>query len=113
MRERLLRQADPQRLYYEGQKLKVRTVRLIEAIERATGARPGPKLQVDFIGAAPIENAIRRAGRVLSLAALAAACLVAAGTTAAADTASWVPIVFGCVAAMFGLWLVLEPGRLR
>ena len=113
MRERLLRQADPQRLYYEGQKLKVRTVRLVEAIERATGARPGPKLQVDFIGAAPIENAIRRAGRLLSLAALAAACVVGAATTAASDIASWVPIVFGSVAVVFAVWLVLELRRQR
>jgi predicted unusual protein kinase regulating ubiquinone biosynthesis (AarF/ABC1/UbiB family) len=113
VRERLLRQADPQRLYYEGQKLKVRTVRLIEAIERATGARPGPKLQVDFIGAAPIENAIRRTGRLLSLAALAAACVVGAATTAASDVASWVPIVFGCAAAVFAVWLVLELRRQR
>jgi predicted unusual protein kinase regulating ubiquinone biosynthesis (AarF/ABC1/UbiB family) len=113
VRERLLRQADPQRLYYEGQKLKVRTVRLIEAIERATGARPGPKLQVDFIGAAPIESAIRRAGRLLSLAALAAACVVGAATTAASDIASWVPIVFGSVAAVFAVWLVLELRRQR
>jgi predicted unusual protein kinase regulating ubiquinone biosynthesis (AarF/ABC1/UbiB family)/nucleotide-binding universal stress UspA family protein len=108
VRERAFRQADPQRLYYEGQKLKVRAGRLIEAIERATGARPGPKLQVDFLGAAPIERAIRRAGRLLSLAALAAACVVGAASTAAADTAAWVPIAFASVGAVLGLWLVLE-----
>jgi ubiquinone biosynthesis protein len=113
VRERLLRQADPQRLYYEGQKLKVRMVRLIEAIERATGARPGAKLQVDFLGAAPIENAIRRTGRLLSLAALAAACVVGAATTAASAVASWVPAVFGCTAAVFAVWLVLELRRQR
>ncbi len=50
VRDRVIRQADPQRWFYEGQKLKLRATRLIEAIERATGARPGPKLQVDFLG---------------------------------------------------------------
>jgi ubiquinone biosynthesis protein len=69
VRDRLIRQADPQRLYYEGQKARLRLVRLVEAIERATGARPGPKLQVDFIGAAGIEKAIGRAGLRMALAA--------------------------------------------
>src|SRR5207302_6422956 len=49
--ERLLKQADPQAVYYEAQKLKLRLGRLTEAVERATGARPGTKLQVDFLGA--------------------------------------------------------------
>src|SRR5439155_8180746 len=87
VRERLVTQADPQHLYYEGQKLKLRLGRLVEAIERATGARPGPKLQVDFIGSTAIERAIADAGRRLSLAAAAVALIVGAAATAAAGTA--------------------------
>jgi predicted unusual protein kinase regulating ubiquinone biosynthesis (AarF/ABC1/UbiB family)/nucleotide-binding universal stress UspA family protein len=108
VRDRVVRQADPQRLFYEGQKLKLRLTRLVEAIERATGARPGPKLQVDFLGARDIERAIGRAGRRLALAAIAAAAVVGSATTAAASTANWVPIVFAAVGGLFGTWLVLD-----
>jgi ubiquinone biosynthesis protein len=111
VRDGLLRQADPQRLFYEGQKLKLRLTRLVEAIERATGARPGPKLQVDFLGSAQIEGAIRRAGRRLALAAVSAAALVASATTAAASTSAWIPIAFAAVGAILGGWLVLDLGR--
>jgi predicted unusual protein kinase regulating ubiquinone biosynthesis (AarF/ABC1/UbiB family)/nucleotide-binding universal stress UspA family protein len=111
VRDRLVRQADPQRWFYEGQKLRLRATRLIEAIERATGARPGPKLQVDFLGARDIEQAIARTGRRLSLAALAAAALVGSALTAATSTANWVPIVFGVAGALIGAWLVLDLAR--
>src|SRR5205823_4552754 len=83
---------DPLHLYYEGQKLRLRLVRFVEAVERATGARPGPKLQVDFLGSEGIEQAIGRAGRRLSLAAATAALLVGAAATAAAGTAGWISI---------------------
>jgi len=111
VRDRLLRQADPQRLFYEGQKLKLRLTRLVEAIERATGARPGPKLQVDFLGSSEIERAIHRAGRRLALAAVSAAALVASATTAAASIAGWIPVAFAAVGAVLGGWLVFELRR--
>src|SRR5207237_2134398 len=111
--ERLMRQADPQQLYYEVQKLKLRLVRLVEAIERATGARPGPKLQIDFLGSSRIEEAIGRAGRRLALAAVVAAGVVGAATTAAAGNAAWIPISFASVAAALGAWVVLDLARRR
>jgi predicted unusual protein kinase regulating ubiquinone biosynthesis (AarF/ABC1/UbiB family) len=111
VRDRVIRQADPQRWFYEGQKLKLRATRLIEAIERATGARPGPKLQVDFLGSRDIERAISTAGRRLALAALAAASLVGSAMTAATSTANWVPIVFGITGAVIGAWLVVDVAR--
>jgi ubiquinone biosynthesis protein len=111
VRDRVIRQADPQRWFYEGQKLKLRATRLIEAIERATGARPGPKLQVDFLGSRDIERAISTAGRRLALAALAAASLLGSAMTAATSTANWVPIVFGIAGAVIGGWLVLDVAR--
>ena len=111
--ERLLKQADPQTVYYEAQKLKLRLGRLIESLERATGARPGAKLQVDFLGAAAIEEAIRLAGRRLALAAAAAAGLVAAAGTAAAGTAGWISVAFGAAAAAFGAWLASDLAQRR
>ena len=109
----LRRNADPQQLYYEAQKLKLRFTRFVEALERATGARPGAKLQVDFIGAAPIEDAIRSTGRRLALAAGASAALIGAAVTAGTSTAGWIPITFGIVAALFMCWLTLDLARRR
>ncbi|HEX6702357.1 MAG TPA: AarF/UbiB family protein [Gaiellaceae bacterium] len=111
VRDRLIRQADPQRVYFEAQKLKLRLVRFVEAVERATGARPGPKLQVDFLGSEGIERAIARAGRRLSLAAAAAALLVGGAATAAAGTAGWVSIAFAAVGGVVGAWLALDLAR--
>jgi len=112
--ERVRRQAEPERLYYEGQKLKLRAGRLFEAVERATGARPGPKLQVDFLGSAGIEEAIRRAGRRLALAVVAAAGLAATGITAASEEpAGWVPGTLAAVAAASAAWLGVDLFRRR
>jgi predicted unusual protein kinase regulating ubiquinone biosynthesis (AarF/ABC1/UbiB family) len=112
--ERVRSQADPQKLYYAGQKAKLRLTRLLEAIERATGARPGPKLQVDFLGAEAIEEAIRRTGRRLALAATAASGVVATGITASsADTADWVTPTLGSGTAIFAAWLAGDLLRRR
>src|SRR2546421_1365505 len=111
--ERLLKQADPQAVYYEAQKLKLRLGRLTEAVERATGARPGTKLQVDFLGAAAIEEAIRLAGRRLALAAAAAAGIVAAAGTPAAGAAGLISGTFGAAAAAFGAWLASDLAQRR
>ncbi|HEY2935632.1 MAG TPA: AarF/UbiB family protein [Gaiellaceae bacterium] len=113
VRERLIGQADPQHLYYEGQKLKLRLGRFVEAVERAAGARPGQKLQVDFIGSTAIEQAIATAARRLSLGAAAGAAIVGAAATAAAGTAGWVPIAFAAVGGAVGGWLALDLLRRR
>jgi ubiquinone biosynthesis protein len=108
VRSRLLEHANPQHLYYEAEKLKLRVGRFVEALERAAGARPGQNLQVDFVGFAEIERSIGRASRRLSLAAAAAATIVGAAATAAAGTAGWIPAVFGIVGAAAGVWLTRE-----
>jgi predicted unusual protein kinase regulating ubiquinone biosynthesis (AarF/ABC1/UbiB family)/nucleotide-binding universal stress UspA family protein len=69
--------ASPQQLFYEAQKLKVRVGRLIESVERMTGARPGGRMQVEFIGSREIEAAITRTGRRLIVAAALTAGAVA------------------------------------
>jgi hypothetical protein len=109
--QRLRKQADPQQLYYEAEKIKLRVLRFVEAVERAAGARPGQKLQVDFLGAASIEEAIRGVGRRLALSAGVASGLVGSAATASAGTAGWIPITFAGVAGVFGAWLAFDLGR--
>jgi ubiquinone biosynthesis protein len=75
--ERLREASDPQKLFYEAQKLKVRVNRLIESVERMTGARPGGRMQVEFIGSREIEEAITRTGRRLVIAGALTAGAVA------------------------------------
>jgi ubiquinone biosynthesis protein len=100
--------ADPKRLFYEAQKLRVRATRLVIAFERMTGARPGPRFQVDFRGTGPLEETIRRAARRLALAATGGAAIVATGFTASTDQVdAWVPITLGStggalIVLMFG-----------
>src|SRR3989442_8544322 len=106
--QRLRRQADPQQLYYEAEKIKLRVVRFVEAVERTMGERQRQQLRVDFLGAASIEDAIRGVGRRLALASGAASGLVGAAATAAAGTAGWIPITFAGVAGVFGAWLAVE-----
>jgi predicted unusual protein kinase regulating ubiquinone biosynthesis (AarF/ABC1/UbiB family)/nucleotide-binding universal stress UspA family protein len=111
--ERFRKGVDPQQLYYEAEKIKLRLGRFVEAVERATGARPGQKLQVDFLGAHAIEDAIRSTGRRLALAAGAASGLVGAAATAAAETAGWISICFAVIAGVFGSWLAFDLLRRR
>ncbi|MEX2267232.1 MAG: AarF/UbiB family protein [Acidimicrobiia bacterium] len=113
--DRLRNVADPQTVLYESQKIKVRVGRLIESFERLTGARPGPKLQVHFRGIEGIEVGVRRATRRVSLAIVAAGSFIATAMTAdSGSVGSWVPIVFGAVAGLLTLGLVVDlarPGR--
>ena len=91
----------PRELLYEAQKARVRLVRLVEAIERATGARPGPKLQVDFRGTEALEETIRRAGHRVALGMTAGAALIGTAITATdGDLSRWVPASLGSVAAL-------------
>ena len=103
--------ADPKRLFYEVQKLELRANALVEAVERVTGARPGPRLQIDVRGTTPLEDTIRRAARALSIAIAAGSCLVAAGSTAAAHVQSWIPATLGTAGAI--LTVVLLAGLRR
>jgi predicted unusual protein kinase regulating ubiquinone biosynthesis (AarF/ABC1/UbiB family) len=104
---------DPKKLFYEGQKLKVRLTRLIEAFERLAGARPGPKLQVNF-AAEKLETTVRRAGRRLSLGIVAGASLLGSAITASsARAADWVPIALGSIGGGLTLSLVIDLIRKR
>jgi predicted unusual protein kinase regulating ubiquinone biosynthesis (AarF/ABC1/UbiB family)/nucleotide-binding universal stress UspA family protein len=112
--ERTRDRLDPKRLFYEGQKLKVRLTRMVEAIERLSGARPGPKLTVNFRGTERLEDNIRRAGRRLSLALTAGGALVATAITASSThVAAWVPATLGSAGGALTLGLVVDLLRRR
>ena len=110
---RLRGAADPKRMFYEGQKLRVRAIRLVEAFERVTGARPGQKLQVHFRGA-ELEDVISGAARRLSLGLTGAAAILGSAVTASAqDVQAWVPIAFGAAGTFLTGMLVLDVLRRR
>lgn len=104
---------DPKRLFYEAQKLQVRSVRLIEAVERLVGARPGPKLQVHFRGTERLEETVRRASRHLALALTASGALVGAAITANSRVARWVPVALGGTGGVLTTGLVVDLARSR
>ncbi len=104
MRERL----DPKWIFYEAQKLGIRVTRLVEAFERLTGARPGPKAQVNF-SAERLEGIVRRAGRRLALGLTASTALI--GAVLLANTgrvADFFPVALGVLGAGLALRLLFE-----
>jgi ubiquinone biosynthesis protein len=112
LRTRVGSAVDPQKAIYEVQKLKLRTTRLIEGIERLTGARPGPGLQIELRGSRSLEEAIKRAGRRIALAFGGGAALLAAVLAAAASSIDlWVPVTLGIVAGIAGVVLAVDLAR--
>ena len=55
--------ANPQQLFYAGQKVRMRANRVLEGLERAIGVRGGAGLQVDLRGVQDLTGAVSRAGR--------------------------------------------------
>src|SRR5438093_6388984 len=99
---------EPKALFYRSQRLKVRFLRMVEAIERLIGARPGQKLEVNF-RAASLEDTIRRAGRRLAIGLTAGAAGLAPGVAAASERVPpWVPVTFGIVGGFLTLSLVAD-----
>ena len=99
---------DPKALFYQSQRLKVRFLRVVEAVERLIGARPGQKLEVNF-RAAKLEDTIRRAGRRLALGLIAGAAVLASGLTGLSTRVEpWVPVTFGVVGGLLTLGLLWD-----
>jgi ubiquinone biosynthesis protein len=99
---------DLQTLFYQSQRFKVRFQRVVEAVERLIGARPGQKLEVNFRAAA-LETTIRRAGRRLALGLTAGAALLATGLTLLSPrVGGWIPAAFGTVAIVLTLGLLVD-----
>ncbi len=104
---------DPKAIFYQSQKLKVRAMRVVEAIERMIGARPGQKMEINF-RAAPLEATVRRAGRHLALGLTAGAAILASGLTAiSVRVPGWVPITFGVVATLLTAAMLVDIFRSR
>jgi ubiquinone biosynthesis protein len=103
---------EPKRLFYEAQKVKVRLVRLLDAIERAVGARPGARLQVDFRGTESLEESINQASWRLSLALGLCSALVGAAMTAnSTQVPRWVPATMGGISSALAARLLLDRSR--
>jgi ubiquinone biosynthesis protein len=80
---------DPRKLFYEVQKARLRFLRLMEAIEGATGARPGKRFQVDFKGTERLEQTISMSSQWLSLALVVTGTVVGTAVTAASSRVPW------------------------
>ena len=105
---------DPKTLFYQAQRFKVRFEKVVEAIERLIGARPGQKLEVNF-RAASLETTIRRAGRRLAISLTAGAAILATALTAVSSdrVARWVPAAFGVISAGLLFALLVDLIRKR
>ena len=100
--------ADLKTLFYQSQKMKVRFTRVIEAVERLIGARPGQKLEVNF-RATTLESTVRAAGRRLAVGIVAGAAILGTAVTAVSGKVSWwVPASLGAVGAIFTLGLFVD-----
>jgi ubiquinone biosynthesis protein len=109
--KRVREKLDPQWMFYESQKLRVRITRLIEAFERLTGARPGERLHIDF-EATRLEHVIHRAGVRLSLGAAAGAALIAATRFIESDLESrGIPAALGTLGGVLAARLLVDVVR--
>ena len=107
LREKL----NPQRLFYEAQKLRVRFNRMIEALERLVGARPGPRMRIDF-GAEKLEATVRRAGYRITFGLISAgAFLGAAIASTTARVAEWMPVTLVGIGGVFALAFLFDLAR--
>jgi ubiquinone biosynthesis protein len=105
---------DPRWLFYEAQKLRTRMVRLMEAVERLAGARPGPKLQVQFRGMEGLEDTVRRTGRRLAVGMVAAASLAGSAFAAASVHApGWMAPTMGIGGLTLTAGLIFDLFRRR
>lgn len=99
---------NPKTLVYQSLKLKVRALRVIEAVETLVGARSGEKLVVNF-RANTLEDIVHHTGRRLALGLTAAASVLASGLTVmSTGVAEWVPITFGIVAGLLTVGLIID-----
>ncbi len=112
--EQFRHRANPRNLYYEAQKVSMRMRRLVEALERLTGARAGPRMQIQFKGTERLEASIQQAGRRLAMAIVAGAAFFGAATTTGDPTvADWVPAASGLLGGGLTLALIVDFLRRR
>jgi predicted unusual protein kinase regulating ubiquinone biosynthesis (AarF/ABC1/UbiB family) len=104
----------PQKLFYGLHKTRLRLFRMVEAIEGATGARPGSSMQVRFRGTEGLEATISQAGRRVSLGLGACGALIGAAVTISGGrTPRWVPSAMGGLGGVLAAGLLADLGRRR
>jgi ubiquinone biosynthesis protein len=105
---RTIAQSDPKQLGYELQKLRLRSLRVLEALERVVGARPGPRTALSFKATA-LEGTLRVASRRLALGIASGFALLASALTVASERAGgWLTIAFGALGGFLVLLLLLD-----
>jgi ubiquinone biosynthesis protein len=109
----LTRDLNPQRAFYEGQKLRLRLTRLLEAVEFASGARPGAPLQVQFRGDT-LEATVAQLGRRVSLGLGLAGSLIGTAILAGAPgLPRWAPSALGGLSGVLAAGLLADIRRSR
>lgn len=103
---------NPQSLFYETQKAKVRVTKVLEALEGAIGAREGNPFQVHFRGTERLEASVTRASQRLSLSlGLSSVAVVTAMAANSQRVPRWVPAMLGGISAALAARLVADEAR--
>ena len=103
---------NPQTLFYETQKAKVRVTKIIESLEGAIGAREGNPFQVRFRGTERLEASVTRASQRLSLSlGLSSIAVVTALAANAPRVPRWVPAMLGGIGATLAARLISDEAR--
>jgi predicted unusual protein kinase regulating ubiquinone biosynthesis (AarF/ABC1/UbiB family) len=98
-------------LFYQSQKLKVRAMRVFEAIEVLVGARPGQRDAAQTPGPS-LDATLRQAGRQIALGIAAGAAVLASALSASPERVEiWVPVAFGVTGAILMAVLVSDLAR--
>ncbi|HEY3496584.1 MAG TPA: AarF/UbiB family protein, partial [Polyangiaceae bacterium] len=110
---RTIAQTDPKQLGYELQKLRLRTLRIFESLERVLGARPGQDAALSFRAVA-LEQTLRAASRRLALGVAAGFVILASGIASLSERAhAFAAPVFGALGAILVVVLLFDIVRDR
>jgi len=105
---RMVGSGDVKTLFYQSQKIKVRVMRVLEAVERMAGTRAGQRPELDF-RAGPLEHTIRRVGQQLALGVTAGFALLASALAAASGRVhGWAITAFGIAGLILMAALVAD-----
>ncbi len=92
---KMVAKGDLKTLFYQSRKIKVRVMRVLEAVERLAGTRAGQRPELDF-RAESLEYTIRRAGQRLALGVTAGFTLLASALAATSGRVTgWAIMIVG------------------
>lgn len=111
---RLRTSASPRQVFYEIQKFRVRSERLLTTLEQAAGARPGGGLRVQTSGDDALTAAINQAGRRIALGVAAGAAMIGlAASASSTDRSRWTTPGVGVGASVITAALLADTVRRR